>query len=116
MAGEGLGRDEALRAAEDVAPVESVDVAARNLEEAVLGDWGDIPVHRRDQAGRRRAAQSRHGAGRARGEAEGGCRLVAPGTNREAGIGVLSLVLSVAHAAHVLTYVVRDRFTTGSPQ
>ncbi|KOX11603.1 PP2C family protein-serine/threonine phosphatase [Streptomyces sp. NRRL B-3648] len=117
MGGEGLGLDEILRAAEDAAPVESVDVVARNLEKRFsasevsfwLVDMIGQEAVRLPRAGT--AAQTR-GERHSRGLAgsvcdqvlrsqrlhqepdeEDGYRLVAPVTNRGDCIGVLDLVV-----------------------
>ncbi|MET8945789.1 PP2C family protein-serine/threonine phosphatase [Streptomyces sp. NPDC004542] len=139
VSSEGLGLDEVLRAAEDAAPVESVDVVARNLEKRlsvtevsflfvdVLGQ----EAIRLPRAGT--AAQARRAAERIELEGsvydrvlrsqrlheeddqEGGCRLVAPVTNRGDCIGVLDMVVpylddgvrdAVTQAAHALAYIV----------
>ncbi len=117
LGGEGLGLDEILRAAEDAAPVESVDVVARNLEKRFsasevsfwLVDMIGQEAVRLPRAGT--AAQTR-GERHSRGLAgsvydqvlrsqrlhqepdeEDGYRLVAPVTNRGDCIGVLDLVV-----------------------
>ncbi|TQK95265.1 stage II sporulation protein E [Streptomyces puniciscabiei] len=120
MAGEGLGLDEVLRAAEDAAPVESVDVVARNPEKRFSATGVSFLFV--DLIGQEAVRLPRAGkAGRARGETErvepagsvydrvlrsqllhqeddgeGGCRAVVPVTNRGDRIGVLDLV--VPHA------------------
>ncbi|GAA3502780.1 PP2C family protein-serine/threonine phosphatase [Streptomyces prasinosporus] len=137
--GEGLGLDEVLRAAEDAAPGESVDVVARNLEKRFSAR--DVSFLFVDLVGREAVRLPRAGTtGRARDETEqialsgsvydrvlrsqrlhqeddgeGGCRLVAPVTNRGDCIGVLDLSVphaddtvreAVAQAAHALAYIV----------
>ncbi|MFC9931308.1 PP2C family protein-serine/threonine phosphatase [Streptomyces sp. NPDC127190] len=139
MDGEGLGLDEVLRAAEDGAPVESVDVVARHLEKRFsanevsfwLVDMIGQDAVRLPRAGT--AAQERGTAERLRlvgsvydrvlrsqrlhqeRDEEGGCRLVAPVTNRGDCIGVLDMVVpeaddavreGVTQAAHALAYIV----------
>ncbi|WP_317447318.1 PP2C family protein-serine/threonine phosphatase [Streptomyces collinus] len=120
MRGEGLGLDEILSAAEDAAPVESVDVVARNLKERfgasdvsfLFVDVVGQEVVRLPRAGA--AAESLGQAQRIRlpesrydqvlrtqclleeAEADGACRLVAPVTNRGDCVGVLEMV--VPHA------------------
>ncbi|MEU6587723.1 PP2C family protein-serine/threonine phosphatase [Streptomyces sp. NPDC046881] len=121
--GEGLGLDEVLRAAEDAAPVESVDVVARNLEKRFsarevsfwLVDMVGQEAVRLPRAGT--AAQTR-GETQRRGltgsvhdqvlrsqrlhqepDEEGGYRLVAPVTNRGDCIGVLDLLVPEADDA-----------------
>ncbi|MFG2265868.1 PP2C family protein-serine/threonine phosphatase [Streptomyces sp. NPDC048720] len=135
----GLGLDEVLGAAEDAAPVESVDVVARNLEKRFSAS--EVSLWFVDMVGREAVRLPRAGtAGQARGEAqridlagsvyervlrsqrlhqeddgEGGCRLVAPVTNRGDCIGVLDLLVphaddtvreAVGQAAHALAYIV----------
>ncbi|MEU6596036.1 PP2C family protein-serine/threonine phosphatase [Streptomyces flaveolus] len=135
----GLGLDEVLRAAEDASPVASVDVVARNLEERFSAC--EVAFWFVDLVGREAVRLPDAGAqDRARGEAErvplsgsvydrvlrsqrlhqeedgsGGCRLVAPVTNRGDCIGVLDLSVpyaddavreAVARAAHALAYIV----------
>ncbi|MEV7687527.1 PP2C family protein-serine/threonine phosphatase [Streptomyces bungoensis] len=140
MCGEdGFGLDEVLRAAEDAAPVESVDVVARNLEKRFLAT--EVSFLFLDVLGQEAVRLPRAGApGQAYGEAErvelagsvhdrvlrsqrleqedhpeGGCRLVAPVTNRGDCIGVLDIVVpyadetvrdAVTQAAHALAYIV----------
>ncbi|MFF8867990.1 PP2C family protein-serine/threonine phosphatase [Streptomyces sp. NPDC015139] len=139
MAGDaGLGLDEVLRAAEDAAPVESVDVVARNLEKRFSA--AEVSFLFVDMLGHEAVRLPRAGtAAQARGEAErialagsvydrvlrsqrlhqedveGGCRLVAPVTNRGDCIGVLELIVpyaddavheAVGRAAHALAYIV----------
>ncbi|MCC5476539.1 PP2C family protein-serine/threonine phosphatase [Streptomyces barringtoniae] len=139
MAGEGLGLDEVLRAAEDAAPVESVDVVARNLEKRFSAT--EVSFLFVDLIGQEVVRLPRAGtAGQAHGEAqrfelagsvydrvlrsqrlhqeddgEGGCRILAPVTNRGDCIGVLDLFVphadetvrdAVAYAAHALAYIV----------
>lgn len=139
VGGEGLGLDEVLRAAEDAAPVESVDVVARNLEKRFsasevsfwLVDVVGQEAVRLPRAGT--AAQTRGETERVRlagsvydrvlrsqrlhqeADEEGGCRLVAPVTNRGDCVGVLDLAVpeaddtvrdAVAQAAHALAYIV----------
>ncbi|MFF8596287.1 PP2C family protein-serine/threonine phosphatase [Streptomyces sp. NPDC015220] len=147
MAGdEGLGLDEVLRAAEDAAPVESVDVVARNLaqrfsamevsflfvdmlgREAVrlprAGPVGQVPgaAERIELAGSVYARVLRSQRLHQEEAGEGGCRLVAPVTNRGDCIGVLDMVVphaddtvreAVTQAAHALAYIVvtDSRFT-----
>ncbi|MEU4038912.1 PP2C family protein-serine/threonine phosphatase [Streptomyces collinus] len=120
MRGEGLGLNEILSAAEDAAPVESVDVVARNLEKRfgasdvsfLFVDVVGQEVVRLPRAGT--AAESLGQAQRIRlpesrydqvlrtqclleeAEADGTCRLVAPVTNRGDCVGVLEMV--VPHA------------------
>ncbi len=115
--GEGLGLDEVLRAAEDAAPVESVDVVARNLEkrfsasevsfwlvdvvgqEAVRLPRAGTAAERRGETRRRELAGSVHDrvlrSQRLHQEPdeEGGFRLVAPVTNRGDCVGVLDMVV-----------------------
>ncbi|WP_333774048.1 PP2C family protein-serine/threonine phosphatase [Streptomyces sp. IBSBF 3136] len=117
MDGEGLGLDEVLRAAEDAAPVESVDVVARNLEkrfsasevsfwlvdvvgqEAVRLPRAGTAAERRGETRRRELAGSVHDrvlrSQRLHQEPdeEGGFRLVAPVTNRGDCVGVLDMVV-----------------------
>ncbi|MFF7240020.1 SpoIIE family protein phosphatase [Streptomyces collinus] len=117
MEGEGLGLDGVLRAAEDAAPVESVDVVARNLEkrfsasevsfwlvdmigrEAVRLPRAGTAAQRRGGTRRRALAGSVHEqvlrSQRLHQEPdeEGGFRLVAPVTNRGDCIGVLDMVV-----------------------
>ncbi len=139
LGGEGFGLDEVLRAAEDAAPVESADVVARNLEKRFsasevsfwLVDMIGQEAVRLPRAGT--AAQTRGETGRVKlagsvydrvlrsqrlhqePDGEGGCRLVAPVTNRGDCIGVLDLAVpeadeavrdAVAQAAHALAYIV----------
>ncbi|MFE2264917.1 PP2C family protein-serine/threonine phosphatase [Streptomyces griseosporeus] len=118
--GEGLGLDEVLRAAEDAAPVESVDVVARNLEKRFSAN--DVSFWLVDMIGQEAVRLPRAGtAAQERGKAErrklvgsvydrvlrsqrllqetdeeGRCRLVAPVTNRGDCIGVLELVVPEA--------------------
>lgn len=118
--GEGLGLDEVLRAAEDGAPVESVDVVARNLEKRFsarevsfwLVDMIGQEAVRLPRAGT--AAQTRTEtetvelAGSVyervlrsqrlyqEPDGEGGFRLAAPVTNRGDCLGVLDLTVPVA--------------------
>ncbi|MFH8973400.1 PP2C family protein-serine/threonine phosphatase [Streptomyces sp. NPDC017890] len=120
MSGEGLGLDEVLRAAEGAAPVESVDVVARNLEKRFSAR--EVSFLFVDMLGREAVRLPRAGtAEQERGEPERlglagsvydrvlrsqrlhqeddgeGChRMVAPVTNRGDCIGVLDLV--VPHA------------------
>lgn len=136
---EALGLDEVLRGAEDAAPVESVDVVARNLEKRFSATQVSFLLV--DILGREAVRLPRAGtAEQVRGEAErielagsvyervlrhqrldqedleeGGCRLVAPVTNRGDCIGVLEMVVPQAHdavrdavvqAAHALAYIV----------
>ncbi|WP_190015477.1 PP2C family protein-serine/threonine phosphatase [Streptomyces lucensis] len=117
MGGEVLGLDEVLRAAEDAAPVESVDVVARNLEKRLSA--AEVSFLFVDMIGRQAIRLPRADrAGNGRGEAErmelegslydrvlrtqrlyqeddgeGGYRLLAPVTNRGDCIGVLDLVV-----------------------
>ncbi|MFF7370352.1 PP2C family protein-serine/threonine phosphatase [Streptomyces tricolor] len=123
MVGAGRGLDEMLRAAENAAPVESVDVVARNLSErfsaCAVSFWFV------DLSGQEAVRLPRAGAvGEARGEAEriplsgsvydrvlrsqrlhqedageAGCRMVAPVTNRGDCIGVLDLSVPYADDA-----------------
>lgn len=144
MAGdEGLGLDQVLRAAEDAAPVESVAVVARNLEkrfsatevsflfvdilgqEAVrlpgAGRTGQAcaQVERAGLAGSVHERVLRRQSLHQEDDGEGGCRLVAPVTNRGDCIGVLEMVVpyaddsvrdAVVQAAHALAYLmVTDR-------
>ncbi|AKZ59085.1 putative magnesium or manganese-dependent protein phosphatase [Streptomyces ambofaciens ATCC 23877] len=137
--GEGLGLDDVLRAAEGAAPVESVDVVARNLEKRFSAR--EVSFLFVDMLGREALRLPRAGtAEQERGEperlelagsvydrvlrsqrlhqeddGEGGCRLVAPVTNRGDCVGVLELVVpyaddtvrdAVAQAAHALAYIV----------
>lgn len=139
LGGEGLGLDEVLGAAEDAAPVESVDVVARNLEKRFSAS--EVSFWLVDMVGREAVRLPRAGtAAQERGaterlelvgsiydrvlrsqclqqepDEEGGCRLVAPVTNRGDCIGVLDLVVpeaddavreAVAQAAHALAYIV----------
>ncbi|MGW5434704.1 PP2C family protein-serine/threonine phosphatase [Streptomyces sp. NPDC004059] len=139
MAGEGFGLDEVLRAAEDAAPVQSVDVVALNLEKRFSAT--EVSFLFVDLIGQEAVRLPRTGTTEeARGEAErcklagsvydrvlrsqrlhqeddgeGGCRMVAPVTNRGDCIGVLDLVVphaddrvrdAVAQAAHALAYIV----------
>ncbi|MEV4340816.1 PP2C family protein-serine/threonine phosphatase [Streptomyces sp. NPDC049590] len=117
MGDEGLGLDEVLRAAEDAAPVESVDVIARKLEERFaareVSFWlVDVLGQSAVRLPRAGAAGQEH-SGRERLEltgslydrvlraqepqqepaAGGGHRLAAPVTNRGDCIGVLDLVV-----------------------
>lgn len=136
---EGLGLDEVLGAAEDAAPVESVDVVARNLEKRFSAS--EVSLWLVDMLGREAVRLPRAGmADQARGrterrvlagsvydrvlrsqrldeepDAEGGCRIVAPVTNRGDCIGVLDVLVpraddavrdGVAQAAHALAYIV----------
>lgn len=136
---EGLGLDEVLGAAEDAAPVESVDVVARNLEKRFSAI--EVSLWLVDMLGREAVRLPRAGmADQARGrterralagsvydrvlrsqrldeepDAEGGCRIVAPVTNRGDCIGVLDVLVpqaddavrdGVAQAAHALAYIV----------
>lgn len=120
---EGLGLDEVLRAAEDAAPVESVDVVARNLEKRFSAS--EVSFWFVDMLGREAVRLPRAGtAARARHEAvrrgladsvfdrvlraqrlhqepdgEGGWRLMAPVTNRGDCIGVLDLIVPYADDA-----------------
>ncbi|MGW0410342.1 PP2C family protein-serine/threonine phosphatase [Streptomyces collinus] len=139
MRGEGLGLDEVLGAAEDAAPVESVDVVARNLEKRfgasdvsflfvdVVGQEA-VRLPRAGTAAESLAERQRIRLPGSRydrvlrsqrlleeGEADGGCRLVAPVTNRGDCIGVLEMVVpraddtvrdAVAQAAHALAHIV----------
>src|SRR5689334_16452021 len=117
---EGLGLDELLRAAEDAAPGESVDVVARNLEKRFSA--AEVSFLFVDLLGREAVRLPRAGtAAHARGAAErlalagsayervlrtqrlhqeideeGGCRLVAPVTNRGDCIGVLDITVPQA--------------------
>ncbi|MFF5665956.1 PP2C family protein-serine/threonine phosphatase [Streptomyces griseofuscus] len=121
MAGaESLGLDDVLKAAEDAAPVESVDVVARNLEKRlsatevsflfvdILGQEA-VRLPRAGRAGEACAQVERVGlAGSVyervlrtqrlhqEDDGEGGRRLVTPVTNRGDCIGVLDMV--VPHA------------------
>ncbi|UFR06173.1 serine/threonine-protein phosphatase [Streptomyces sp. Go40/10] len=124
MAGdEGLGLDEVLRAAENAAPVESVDVVAENLEKRFSATevcFLLLDIHGQEAVRLPRAGR----AGQARGQAEridlagsvhervlrsqrlrqedngeGACRLVAPVTNRGDCVGVLEMVVPHADAA-----------------
>jgi hypothetical protein len=137
--GEGLGLDEVLRAAEGAAPVESVDVVARNLEkrfsarevsflfldmlgrEAVRLPRAGTPDQERGEPERLELAGSvydrvlRSQRLHQEDDGEGGCRLVAPVTNRGDCVGVLDLVVphaddtvrdAVCQAAHALAYIV----------
>ncbi|MGV9626450.1 PP2C family protein-serine/threonine phosphatase [Streptomyces sp. NPDC003487] len=139
MRDEGLGLDEVLGAAEDAAPVESVDVVARNLEKRFSAS--EVSLWLVDMLGREAVRLPRAGmADQARGrterrvlagsvydrvlrsqrldeepDAEGGCRIVAPVTNRGDCIGVLDVLVpraddavrdGVAQAAHALAYIV----------
>lgn len=121
--GEGLGLDEVLRAAEDAAPVESVDVVARNLEkrfsasevsfwlvdmigqEAVRLPRAGTAAQRRGETQRRELSGSVHEqvlrSQRLHQEPdeEGGFRLVAPVTNRGDCLGVLEMVVPEADDA-----------------
>ncbi|MGW1606309.1 PP2C family protein-serine/threonine phosphatase [Streptomyces eurythermus] len=117
MGDDDLGLDEVLRAAEDAAPVESVDVIARKLEERFSAS--EVSFWLVDMLGRQAVRLPRAGsAGQAPGRAErrelagslydrvlrsqdvrqepaeeGGHRLAAPVTNRGDCIGVLDLVV-----------------------
>lgn len=117
---EGFGLDDVLRAAEDAAPVESVDVVARNLEKRFSAT--EVCFLFVDILGQEAVRLPRAGvAGQACGQAEridlagsayhrvlrsqrlhqeddgeGGYRLVAPVTNRGDCLGVLEMV--VPHA------------------
>ncbi|MGW2637254.1 PP2C family protein-serine/threonine phosphatase [Streptomyces sp. NPDC001348] len=118
---EGLGLDELLRAAEDAAPVESVDVVAWNLQKRFSA--AEVSLLFVDILGREAVRLPRAGrAGQGRGEAErfelagsvyervlrsqrlhqsddeeeGTSRLVAPVTNRGDSIGVLDVVVPQA--------------------
>ncbi|KUN82503.1 protein phosphatase [Streptomyces bungoensis] len=117
---DGLGLDEVLRAAEDAAPVESVDVVARNLEKRFSAT--DVSFLFVDVLGREAVRLPKAGApGQAYGQAEriglagsvydrvlrsqrlhqeehpeGGWRLVAPVTNRGDCIGVLDMAVPYA--------------------
>ncbi|MEU1711068.1 PP2C family protein-serine/threonine phosphatase [Streptomyces sp. NPDC005706] len=118
----GLDLDEVLGAAEDAAPVESVDVVARNLEKRFSAS--EVSFWFVDMLGREAVRLPRAGtAGQARGEAQriglagsvfervlrsqrlhqedvdDGCRLVAPVTNRGDCIGVLDLIVPDADNA-----------------
>ncbi|GGT03962.1 hypothetical protein GCM10010254_25410 [Streptomyces chromofuscus] len=127
-----------MRAAENAAPVESVDVVARSLEDRFSAK--QVSFWLVDMLGRKavrlpRAGTGGHVLGEAQTielagsvhdqvlrsqrthqeDAEGGCRLVAPVTNRGDRIGVLTLVAphvddtvrdAVAQAAHALAYIV----------
>ncbi|SEE37602.1 Stage II sporulation protein E (SpoIIE) [Streptomyces sp. 2231.1] len=139
MAGDaGLVLDDVLRAAEDAAPVESVDVVARNLEKRFSA--AEVSFLFVDMLGHEAVRLPRAGtAAQARGETEriapagsvydrvlrsqrlhqedveGGCRLVAPVTNRGDCIGVLDLIVpfaddavhkAVGSAGHALAYIV----------
>ncbi|MEU3413958.1 PP2C family protein-serine/threonine phosphatase [Streptomyces sp. NPDC006658] len=139
MGGEGFGLDEVLRAAEDAAPVESADVVARNLEkrfsasevsfwlvdmigqEAVRLPRAGTAAQTRGQTERVKLADSvydrvlRSQRLHQEPDEEGGCRLVAPVTNRGDCIGVLDLAVpeadeavrdAVTQAAHALAYIV----------
>ncbi|MGW3361226.1 PP2C family protein-serine/threonine phosphatase [Streptomyces bungoensis] len=134
-----MGLDEVLRAAEDAAPVESVEVVARNLEKRFSAT--DVSFLFVDILGQEVVRLPKAGvAGQAYAEAErfalagsvhdrvlrsqrlheedhpeGGCRLVAPVTNRGNCIGVLEIVVphtddtvrdAVTQAAHALAYIV----------
>ncbi|GAA2230487.1 PP2C family protein-serine/threonine phosphatase [Streptomyces nogalater] len=136
MDGGRLELDDVLRAAEDAAPVESVDVVARNLEKRfgaqevsfLLVDLIGQEIVRLPRAGDPPGGPERR---RLRGSVydrvlrgqrlheetddEGGARLIAPVTNRGDCIGVLELTLpcvdddvreQVAQAAHALAYIV----------
>ncbi|WP_190200704.1 PP2C family protein-serine/threonine phosphatase [Streptomyces djakartensis] len=120
MIGEGLGLDDVLRAAEDAAPVESVDVVARNLEKRVSAS--EVSFWFVDMLGREAVRLPRAGTAAQAGgrvaktglagsvydrvlrsqrlhqepDEEGGSRLVAPVTNRGDCIGVLDLVVPYA--------------------
>ncbi|MFD8519270.1 PP2C family protein-serine/threonine phosphatase [Streptomyces capillispiralis] len=117
MGDEGLGLDGVLRAAEKAAPVESVDVVARNLEKRFSAN--EVSFLFVDMLGREAVRLPRAGAaGQARGEPErvelagsiydrvlrsqrlhqeddeeGNCRMVVPVTNRGDCLGVLDLVV-----------------------
>ncbi|MET8586701.1 PP2C family protein-serine/threonine phosphatase [Streptomyces collinus] len=123
MDGEGLGLDEVLRAAEDAAPVESVDVVARNLEKRFSAS--EVSFWLVDMIGQEAVRLPRAGtAAQVRGETrrrelsgsvheqvlrsqrlhqepdgEGGFRLLAPVTNRGDCIGVLEMVVPEADDA-----------------
>ncbi|MCS0603448.1 serine/threonine-protein phosphatase [Streptomyces sp. LP11] len=134
-----MGLDEVLRAAEDASPSESVDVVARNLEKRFsatevsfwLADtlgWAAVRLPRAGTAGQARGkAETIELAGSVydrvlrsqrlvqEDDPEGGCRMVAPVTNRGDCLGVLDLVLpyadgtvrdAVTQAAHALAYIV----------
>ncbi|MFJ9833326.1 PP2C family protein-serine/threonine phosphatase [Streptomyces sp. NPDC101169] len=114
---DGLGLDEVLRAAEDAAPVESVDVVARNLEKRFSA--AQVSFLLVDMLGREAVRLPRAGtAAESRDEPErmglagsvydrvlrsqclhqeedggGGYRLVAPVTNRGDCVGVLEMVV-----------------------
>ncbi|MFR9793547.1 PP2C family protein-serine/threonine phosphatase [Streptomyces sp. MB22_4] len=136
---EGLGLDEVLRAAEDAAPVESVDVVARNLEKRfsatevsflfvdILGQEAvRLPgagragqacaqVERVELAGSVYERVLRRQRLHQEDDGEGGCRLVAPVTNRGDCVGVLEMAVphaddsvrdAVVQAAHALAYIV----------
>ncbi|MGI5391881.1 PP2C family protein-serine/threonine phosphatase [Streptomyces sp. CA-251251] len=120
MNGEGLGLDDVLRAAEGAAPVESVDVVARNLEKRFSAR--EVSFLFLDMLGQEAVRLPRSGtAEQERGEperlelagsvydrvlrsqrlhqeddGEGDCRLVAPVTNRGDCVGVLELVVPYA--------------------
>ncbi|MGW2465401.1 PP2C family protein-serine/threonine phosphatase [Streptomyces sp. NPDC001761] len=120
---DGLGLDEVLRAAENAAPVESVDVVAQNLEkrlsatevcflfvdilgqEAVRLPRAGVAGQTRGQAGRVRLAGSvydrvlRSQHLHQEDAPEGACRVVAPVTNRGDCIGVLEMVVPHADEA-----------------
>ncbi|MEU1707780.1 PP2C family protein-serine/threonine phosphatase [Streptomyces sp. NPDC005706] len=117
---DGLGLDEVLRAAEDAAPGESVDVVARNLEKRFSA--AQVSLLLVDMLGREAVRLPRAGtAAETRGEPErmelagsvydrvlrsqrlhqeddgmAGCRLVAPVTNRGDCVGVLETVVPQA--------------------
>ncbi|MGV9993188.1 PP2C family protein-serine/threonine phosphatase [Streptomyces sp. NPDC003374] len=120
---DGLGLDEVLRAAEDAAPVESVDVVARNLEKRFSAT--EVSFWFVDILGQEVVRLPGTGAaGEMSGRAEriglagsvydrvlrtqrlhqeededGACRLVAPVTNRGDCIGVLDMVVPQADDA-----------------
>ncbi|MET9395277.1 PP2C family protein-serine/threonine phosphatase [Streptomyces sp. NPDC006624] len=135
----GLDLDEVLGAAKDATPVESVDVVARNLEKRfsasevsfLLVDMLGQEAVRLPRAGTARQARGAVERLRLTGsvydrvlrsqrlhqepDGEGGCRMVAPVTNRGDCIGVLDLAVpyadgtvrdAVAQAAHALAYIV----------
>ncbi|MGJ5760876.1 PP2C family protein-serine/threonine phosphatase [Streptomyces galbus] len=136
---EPLGLDEILRAAEDAAPGESVDVVARNLEKrfsaSEVSFWfvdmlerEAVRLPRAGTSGEPRGAVERTPLSGSvfdrvlrsqhlhqEDDGEGGCRMVAPVTNRGDCIGVLELRVpytddavreGVAQAAHALAYIV----------
>ncbi|MFI8193347.1 PP2C family protein-serine/threonine phosphatase [Streptomyces sp. NPDC085946] len=120
---EGLGLDEVLRAAEDAAPVESVDVVARNLEKRFSAT--EVCFWFVDMVGQEAVRLPRSGtAAQVRGEVvrvaladsvydrvlrsqrlhqepdgEGGFRMAAPVTNRGDCVGVLEMVVPYADDA-----------------